>query len=135
MDVDQSVTDVGAVNPAQSGNRSFLERRVSSRVAVRSSESVVLGGLIRENKSDGSTGIPILHSLPVVGALFGNKAQDNNRTELLVVITPRVIYSDTDLRDVSRQMRAQMQGLELIDVSKSSSFLTDRDTEGLPKSE
>jgi hypothetical protein len=42
-----------------------------------------------------------------------------------VVITPRVIYSDSDLRDVSRQMRAQMQGLELIDVSTSSSFLSD----------
>ncbi len=90
----------------------------------------MLGGLIRENKSDGSSGIPILHSLPVIGALFGNKAQDNARTELLVVITPRVIYSDSDLRDVSRQMRSQMQGLELIDVSKSSSFLTDKDSHG-----
>jgi len=135
MDVAQSVTDVGAVNPSQEGNRSFLQRKITSQVAVRSSESVVLGGLIRENKSDGSSGIPILHSLPVIGALFGNKAQDNARTELLVVITPRVIYSDSDLRDVSRQMRSQMQGLELIDVSKSSSFLTDRDTDGLSKSE
>jgi general secretion pathway protein D len=135
MDVEQSVTDVGAVNPSQSGNRSFLQRKVTSRVAVRSSESVVLGGLIRENKSDGSSGIPILHSLPVIGALFGNKAQDTARTELLVVITPRVIYSDSDLRDVSRQMRSQMQGLELIDVSKSSSFLTDKDSHGQAKSQ
>ncbi len=135
MDVAQSVTDVGAVNTLQSGNRSFLQRKITSQVAVRSSESVVLGGLIRENKSDGSSGIPILHSLPVIGGLFGNKAQDNARTELLVVITPRVIYSDTDLRDVSRQMRSQMQGLELIDVSKSSSFLTDKDADGQAKSE
>lgn len=133
MDVEQSVTDVGAVNPAQEGNRSFLERKITSRVAVRSSESVVLGGLIRENKSDGSTGIPVLHDLPYVGALFGSKAQDNNRTELLVVITPRVVYSDSDLRDVSRQMRSQMQGLELIDVSKSSSFLTDKTPDGQSK--
>lgn len=135
MDVDQSVTDVGAINPGQDNNRSFLERRITSRVAVRSSESVVLGGLIRENKSDGSSGVPILHDLPYIGALFGNKAKDNNRTELLVVITPRVIYSDSDLREVSRQMRSQMQGLELIDVSKSSSFLTDKSADGKPKSE
>lgn len=135
MDVEQSVTDVGAVNVAQQGNRSFLERKITSRVAVRSSESVVLGGLIRENKSDGSSGIPVLHELPYVGALFGSKAQDNNRTELLVIITPRVVYSDSDLRDVSRQMRSQMQGLELIDVSKSSSFLTDKTSDGQPKTE
>jgi len=135
MDIDQSVTDVGAINPGQDNNRSFLERRITSRVAVRSSESVVLGGLIRENKSDGSSGIPILHDLPYIGALFGTKAKDNNRTELLVVITPRVIFSDTDLREVSRQMRSQMQGLELIDVSKSSSFLTDKRPDGQPTSD
>lgn len=135
MDIDQSVTDVGAVNPGQEGNRSFLERRINSRVSVKSSESVVLGGLIRENKSDGSTGIPLLHDLPYVGALFGSKAKDNNRTELLVVITPRVIASDSDLREVSRQMRSQMQGLELIDVSKASSFLTDKEADGHPKKE
>lgn len=135
MDVEQSVTDVGAVNPSQEGNRSFLERKITSRVAVRSSESVVLGGLIRENKSDGSSGIPVLHDLPYVGALFGTKAKDNNRTELLVVITPRVVYNDSDLRDVSRQMRSQMQGLDLIDVSKSSSFLTDKTADGHAKPE
>lgn len=135
MDVEQSVTDVGAVNPSQEGNRSFLERKITSRVAVRSSESVVLGGLIRENKSDGSSGIPVLHDLPYVGALFGTKAKDNNRTELLVIITPRVVYNDSDLRDVSRQMRSQMQGLDLIDVSKSSSFLTDKTADGQSKPE
>jgi general secretion pathway protein D len=133
MDVEQSVTDVGAVNPAQNGNRSFLERKITSRVAVRSSESVVLGGLIRENKSDGSSGIPLLHDIPYIGALFGSKARDTNRTELLVVITPRVIYSDSDLLDVSRQMRAQMQGLELIDPATSSSFLSEQRIDQKPE--
>lgn len=125
MDVEQSVTDVGPVDEEGAGQRTFLEREISTRVAVRSSESVVLGGLIRENKSSGSSGIPILHSLPWVGPLFGTKTQTGVRTELLVVITPRAIYSDADLRDVSREMRKQMQGLELIDVSRSSSYLTE----------
>lgn len=125
MDVEQSVTDVGPVDAAGAGQRSFLERKVSTRVAVRSTESVVLGGLIRENKSSGSSGIPILHSLPLIGPLFGTKTQTGVRTELLVVITPRAIYSDSDLRDVSREMRQQMQGLDLIDVSKSSSYLSE----------
>jgi len=134
MDIDQSVTDVGPIEVGQEGNRTFLERMISSRVAVRSSESVVLGGLIRENKGSGSSGIPLLHDLPVVGALFGTKKQENSRTELLVVITPRVIYSDSDLRDVSRQMRAQMQGLELIDVP-ASTYITDRQIDGQLKAE
>jgi len=120
MEVDQSVTDVGPVDVTGAGERTFLERKIISRVAVRSGESVVLGGLIRENKGEGSSGIPLLHNLPVIGALFGTKTQEGNRTELLVVITPRVIYSDSDLRDVSREMRSQLQGLELIDQSRSS---------------
>lgn len=125
MDVEQSVTDVGPVDITGAGQRSFLERKISTRVAVRSTESVVLGGLIRENKSSGSSGIPILHSLPFIGPLFGTKTETGVRTELLVVITPRAIYSDSDLRDVSREMRQQMQGLELIDVSRSSSYLSE----------
>ncbi len=125
MEVEQSVTDVGPVDEDGAGQRTFLEREITTRVAVRSSESVILGGLIRENKSSGSSGIPILHSLPIVGPLFGTKSETGVRTELLVVITPRAIYSDADLRDVSREMRQQMQGLELLDVSRSSSFLSD----------
>lgn len=125
MDIDQTVTDVGNLEPVGGTlQRSFLERNITSRVAVRSSESVVLGGLIRENKSSASTGIPVLHKLPVVGALFGTKTTDDTRTELLVVITPRVISSEADLRDVSREMRRQMRGLDLIDISQSSSFLS-----------
>ena len=126
MDIEQSVTDVGPLGEGVAES-TFLERSITSRVAVRSSESVVLGGLIRENKSQGSSGVPFLHELPVIGALFGTKSTTSTRTELIVIITPRVIFDDADLRDVSRDMRRQMRGLELIDVSDSSSFLIERE--------
>ncbi|MEZ5566805.1 MAG: type II secretion system secretin GspD [Halioglobus sp.] len=129
MDVEQSVTDVGPVDDAGAGQRTFLERTITSKVAVRSSQSVVLGGLIRENKSEGSSGIPGLHRLPILGPLFGTRTVDGTRTELLVVITPRVISNESDLREVSDEMRRQMRGLDLIDVSESSSFLIERDAE------
>ncbi|MBK6511000.1 MAG: type II and III secretion system protein [Haliea sp.] len=122
MDVEQSVTDIGPESSVGGGNPTFLERKITSRIAVRSSESVVLGGLIRENKSEGSSGIPFLHDLPVIGALFGTKAQKSTRTELLVVITPRVVYNDSDLRNVSQEMRSGMRGLELIDESGATFF-------------
>jgi len=113
MDIQQSITDVGPVDTA-TGQRSFLQRDIASRVAVRSGESVVLGGLIRENQSRGRSGIPFLHQLPVVGALFGTNTRAATRTELLVIITPRVLFNEQDVRDVSREMRARMRGLELI---------------------
>ncbi|RLQ23689.1 type II secretion system protein GspD [Seongchinamella sediminis] len=114
MDVKQSVTDVGEIDAA-TDQRAFLERNIESRVAVRSGESVVLGGLIRENASTASQGVPWLHSVPVVGALFGTDTDTSNRTELLVIITPRALYNESELRDVSEEMRARVRNLELID--------------------
>jgi general secretion pathway protein D len=114
MDVIQSVTDVGEIDVA-TGQRAFLERNIQSRVAVRSNESVVLGGLIRENASNASQGVPFLHNIPVVGSLFGTDRETGNRTELLVIITPRALYNESELREVSREMRSRVRNLELVD--------------------
>jgi general secretion pathway protein D len=114
MDIQQSVVDVGNIDSA-TGQRSFLDRTINSRVAVRSSESVVLGGLIRENSSLGDSGVPVLHKIPVVGALFGNTQTDSRRTELLVIITPRALFNEDDLRDVSAEMREQVRFMELLE--------------------
>jgi len=86
-----------------------------SRVAVRSSESVVLGGLIRENATNSDAGVPLLHKIPIVGSLFGTTENTDTRTELLVIITPRAIYNEDELRKVSDEMRAQIRTMELID--------------------
>ena len=115
MDVSQSVTDVGPIDSA-TGQRAFNERNIVSRVAVRSNESVVLGGLIRENASDASSGVPILHKLPLVGPIFGTVDKEDRRTELLIIITPRALYNESELREVSKEMRSQIRHLELIEL-------------------
>ena len=115
MDVAQSVTDVGPIDSA-TGQRAFNERNIVSRVAVRSNESVVLGGLIRENASDASSGVPFLHKLPLVGPIFGTVNKEDRRTELLIIITPRALYNESELREVSKEMRSQIRHLELIDL-------------------
>lgn len=110
MQINQAVSDVGAVDSA-TGQRSFQQRQIGSRVAVRSGETLVLGGLIRENKTVGKAGLPWLQDLPVVGKLFGSNSTNTNRTELLVVITPQVVRSEQDLRNVSAGLREKMKGL------------------------
>jgi general secretion pathway protein D len=75
---------------------------------VRSGETLVLGGLIRDNSTTGSSGVPLLHEIPIFGALFGTKNNNGQRTELLVIITPKVVRSDQDARDVSAEMRDRM---------------------------
>lgn len=118
MDVNQKVTDVGAQDEV-SGQRSFQTREFQTRIAIRSGESVVLGGLIRENKTNGSSGVPGLHSIPVIGALFGKKSTTSVKTELLVILTPRVLFNEQDMRDISREMRSRISDLTLLEGNSS----------------
>ena len=113
MDIEQSVTDVG---PQVEGQQpTFNERSIMSRVSVRSGQSVVLGGLIRENATNAETGIPFLYQLPLIGPLFGTTRKENRRTELLVIITPRALVSENDLYEVGEEMRAEIRHMDLID--------------------
>lgn len=108
MQINQGVTDVGQIDTA-TGQRTFLQRRIDSKVAIRSGETLVLGGLIRDNTTTGKSGIPLLQDIPVLGNLFGSNTTNTARTELLVVITPRVVRSDQEIRDVSGEMRSRMK--------------------------
>jgi general secretion pathway protein D len=107
MAINQAVTDVGQIDAA-TGQRAFLQRQITSKVAVRSGQTLVLGGLIRDNNTTGSNGVPGLHEIPVLGALFGTKTSSGQRTELLVIITPRVVRSEQDAVEVSAEMRERM---------------------------
>ena len=113
LDVLQTVTDVGQIDVT--GNRRFLERSIESRVAVRSGESVVLGGLIRENAANNENGVPWLHKAPIIGPLFGTTEKTRDRTELLIILTPKALYNDEELRQASDEMRTQIRNLELIE--------------------
>lgn len=110
MQINQGVTDVGTIDAA-TGQRSFLQRQFSSKVAVRSGESLVLGGLIRDNTTNGKRGLPGLQDIPIVGSLFGATSKQVNRTELVVIITPRVVRTELDVREVGRELKDRMKML------------------------
>lgn len=124
MMINQSVTDVGQVD-VPTGQRAFMQRQISSKVAVRSGETIVLGGLIRDNSTKGSSGLPILGDLPLIGGLFGAQTRNAAKTELLVVITPKVVRSDQEIRDVSAELRDRMKGLSrMVESSGATPFTT-----------
>ena len=112
MEVDQEVTDLGEYETVGSDRRRrFKQRTLSSKVAVRSGETIVLGGLVKSSETKGKSGLPILSSIPLLGALFGTHESTGDRTELLLVITPRVIRSDEEAREVSQELRDRMKGI------------------------
>ena len=110
MKIRQEVTDPGAIDRA-TGQRSFLQRVVNSVVAIESGQTVVLGGLIRENKTITEAGIPILHQIPVVGNLFGTTEDALTRTELIILITPLIVRNQAEAVAVTQEITRKLKGL------------------------
>lgn len=130
MDILQQVVDVGEIDAATE-QRSFLTREIESRVAVRSGETIVLGGMIRENESSGRSGIPVLGDIPVLGAAFSTTAKTRERTELIVLLTPRALEDDDQLRAVSRELRDRMRGLDLQSLPSDDDFDSGKQRSGV----
>ena len=112
MEIEQEVSTVSETDSSALNSPTFQTRNITSNVAVRSNQAVVLGGLIQDEREEGNQGIPGLYSLPVVGPLFGERTRKADRTELVVVLTPRVIASDADIREVTEDFRGKLKGLE-----------------------
>jgi len=108
MEIKQEVIDVGPIDAATS-QRSFLQRSVTSKVAVKNGQTLVLGGLIRDNRTEGQGGIPVLYKIPVLGALFGNTSEEMDRTELIVLITPHVVRDGREADQVTEEIKRKMQ--------------------------
>lgn len=119
MQIDQTVTDSRGVIGGTTAQPTFTQRQLSSKVAVRSGETIVLGGLIKDNQKTGKTGFPLLQDIPVVGNLFSTNSNEGSRTELLVVITPRVVRTDPEIRDVSEDLRERLKGLKVLELKES----------------
>jgi general secretion pathway protein D len=109
MDVTQEVSRPGARDPdvSTSGNPPINNKSVTSQVAVQSGQTIFLGGLISEQSAKGRTGLPYISRIPGIGRLFGSSKKNTLRSETIVMITPTVIESITDLKTVSDDLRTE----------------------------
>ena len=111
LEVDAEVSNPG--NPAVAGDAPPISTRsVQTLLAVPSGQTMVMGGLITENKQNTSNGLPLVSRVPVLGGLFGNQDLKNNRTELVLFITPQVLESETDYQRVIEDLRRKMEQIE-----------------------
>ena len=81
------------------------QRKITSSIAVQDGETVALGGLIKDSDQRANSGIPYLKDIPILGALASNIANSDTRTELLVMLTPRVVRDAQTLRGITSEMR------------------------------
>ncbi len=85
------------------------QRRISSSVAVQDGQTIALGGLIRDNDTRTKDGIPILSEIPILGGLFGHQSVIKKRTELLVLLTPRVVRNPDQALAITEELRRKIK--------------------------
>ncbi len=91
MDLEVTKDQVGAQEV--NGIPTIDTRQVSTRVLVDNGETVVLGGIYEQTKTNQVTRVPFFGDLPLVGRLFEQRSQENNKSELLVFVTPKIVKS------------------------------------------
>jgi general secretion pathway protein D len=105
LDVKQEVNDVGENEPPPINSPRFRKREAETSVVLLNNQTLVLGGLIQNKRTWIRTGIPFLNRIPVLGYLFGSTEEKIEKTELLMLITPRVVGTALDAARITEQMR------------------------------
>jgi general secretion pathway protein D len=121
-DVQEGVTTTGLNSPT------INKRSAQTIVAVQSGDTMVLAGLIKDDKNNGSSGLPLLSEIPVLGALFGAKADTSTRRELIITITPRVVNDNQQAREVTAEFRKKLTGMHKLNSEPTDVIKSDDNT-------
>jgi general secretion pathway protein D len=109
LDIDQQVSDVATTTTSTINSPTITQRRIVTSVVVQDGETIALGGLILDNQNHTRAGIPVLSDIPVVGSLFRTDTRKNARTELLVLLSPKIVRNAKEARDLTDDLRDRMR--------------------------
>lgn len=108
LEIEQEVSAVVKTTTSNIDSPTIQQRRVRTTVVVNDGEVLALGGMIQEQASKTSNQIPLLGDIPGLGAVFSNRNNSVKKTELVILITPRVVRDGTEGRLVTEEYRRKM---------------------------
>ena len=111
LNISQTVSDVVRTSSSEINSPTIQQRQVTSTASLQSGTTALLAGLIREVATDIKSGIPLLHKLPVLGHFFGTTGEQKQRTELVVLISPKVIKSRDESEKITEDILQKYKGL------------------------
>ena len=112
MEINQEVSNATPTTTSGIDSPTIQKRTAESTVTVKSGETIILAGLIKEEKNKSTEGLPLLAQIPLIGGLFGTQSWGDNRTELIILITPRVLTDTQDAAAITEEYRSRIKGLE-----------------------
>jgi general secretion pathway protein D len=111
LDIYQEVSNIARTAVSGASDLITNKRSLETKVVVDDGQTIILGGLIEENRNDNETRVPLLGSLPLIGGLFRYKDKSTRRTNLMIFLRPVIIYGPNDSHGVTadryQYLRAQ----------------------------
>jgi general secretion pathway protein D len=119
LDISQEVSSALPIDPASGVNSPAISNRsIKTSLSLNDGGSVVLGGLVSTTDTKGSSGIPFLKDIPVVGNLFKTNSKGKTRTELLLLIVPYIIDSNQQAKNVTQAVIDSMPSIKSTDAQQ-----------------
>lgn len=113
MEISQSISNQVQGGSDVAGAPLFFERAVSTEVVARSGQSILLAGLISDSRNDNRSKVPGLADIPLLGALFESRTRSREKTELVVLLTPRVIENPDEWETIRQGLEGALEHLSL----------------------
>lgn len=114
LEIDQQISNT-AKGTTFANSPAIFQRSIKTEVLAQSGQTIMLGGLISENNEKSTTKVPLLGDLPLLGALFRGQNDSLSKTELIILITPKVIDQPQHWQQIQQKLRGGLQNLELQD--------------------
>jgi general secretion pathway protein D len=114
LDIEQEISQVSNSGSSTASTQNLTptisQRKVKSSISVATGQTVLLAGLIQEQKEKDHSGIPLFDQLPAIGNVVGNTGHNITRTELIIFIRPQIIRDSVDASYIAEELRTKLKG-------------------------
>lgn len=108
LEIEQEVSNVDPATPVGSTTPTIQQRRVKTQVVVNDSESLMLGGLVKDQTGRSAAQVPVVGDIPIFGAGFKDKNDAIDKQELIIMITPHVVRSLSEGREITEEYKRKL---------------------------
>ena len=112
LEIEQEVSSVSNTTTSGIDSPTIAQRKIETSVIVSDGQTIALGGLIQESNNRTNAQVPGAGDVPVLGTLFRSRSDTVAKTELLILITPRVIRNGQESRTVTDELRQRIGGAD-----------------------
>jgi general secretion pathway protein D len=111
MELKQEVSDVFPNKTSDIDSPVIRERVVETTLSIRDGSTLIVAGLIKESKSDNLSSVPMIADVPFLGRLLGSSEIEKEKTELVILITGKIITEQSKLEVMTKRYRQAMRAI------------------------